>query len=224
MSTPSTLQSTMPTANQPELVTGSASPIDSAVKAAEIRTDSLAAIQTAQKAEEYDTSPIRMAFTVQYTDMGLERLYEELASQQSDLERTRHVKRCLFDIVRGDFKRPSFNRLELGDNDRDSFKIQIRLSSRDVGLEALYGELRQLKTTFKRNNALRRKLYDAFNQIPIKAAHSVESALTFAVGIESLPRLATYGDTPSPAKPMVPQALDRRRAARQANADQFNSN
>ena len=224
MLTTSIPKNTMPTANLPTLVSDATAAIANTVRAAENPTDSPVTATTGKIAEGDDTSPICMAFTVQYTELGLEHLYAELASHNSDVERTRHVKRCLFDIVRGDFKRPSVNRLELDDNDRDSFTIQIRLSSRDVGLEAFYGELKQLKTTFKRNNALRRKLYDAFNQIPIKAAHSVESALTFAVGIESLPRLATYGDTPSPAKPMVPQALDRRRAARQANADQFNSN
>ena len=109
-----------------------------------------------------DTSPLRVSFTVQYTDFGMERLYGELAVLKTDVERMRHVKRCLLDIVRGDFHRAPLALPELGDVDRESFKLHVRLSTRDTGLESLYLELKPLATVFKRNTYLRRRLYDAF--------------------------------------------------------------
>ena len=109
-----------------------------------------------------DTSPLRVSFTVQYTDFGMERLYGELAALKTDVERMRHVKRCLLDIVRGDFHRDPLALPELGDVDRESFKLHVRLSTRDTGLESLYQELKPLATVFKRNTYLRRRLYDAF--------------------------------------------------------------
>ena len=107
------------------------------------------------------TSPLRVSFTVQHTDFGMERLYGELAALKTDVERMRHVKRCLLDIVRGDFYRAPLALPELGDVDRESFKLHARLSTRDTGLESLYQELKPLLTVFKRNTYLRRRLYDA---------------------------------------------------------------
>lgn len=115
-----------------------------------------------ERLDAQDTSPLRVSFTVQYTDFGMERLYGELAALKTDVERMRHVKRCLLDIVRGDFQRTPLLLPELGDCDRESFKLHVRLSTRDTGLESLYQELKPLTTVFKRNTYLRRRLYDAF--------------------------------------------------------------
>ena len=115
-----------------------------------------------ERLDAQDTSPLRVSFTVQYTDFGMERLYGELAALKTDVERMRHVKRCLLDIVRGDFQRAPLALPDLGDCDRESFKLHVRLSTRVTGLESLYQELKPLLTVFKRNTYLRRRLYDAF--------------------------------------------------------------
>ncbi len=153
----------------------------------------------------------------------MDRLYGELAALRTAPERVRHIKRCLHDIVRGDFKRPDARRSEFGESDRESFYVAIRLSSRDVGLEPIFNELSPICTAFKRNNVVRQKLFDAFNLTVLPARPSAERELTHPTALESPPRNSTFGSTLSPVKPMVPQTVDRRRAARQYNADQFNN-
>jgi hypothetical protein len=209
----------MTTANQPEPGAELTIDIDGQLKASENLTDSTAQESGGGSVDSEDTSPLRMAFTVQYTDMGLERLYEELACQKSDLDRTRHVKRCLIGIVRGDFKRPEASQQLLGETDRESYKIQIRLSSRDIGLEAIYGELKQLKTSFARNHAIRRKLYDAFNRLPSPVQPSGISTATWTTALEPTSGIPVFG---VPSKPMVPSRVDRREATDEANAALFN--
>ncbi|GEM_PF-3491780 len=77
------------------------------LSASELRTD-LNRINTgAQLKRSIDTCPLRIAFSIQYTDFGVETLYSELESLQSDLERSRHIKRVLMDIYQGSFNRPA---------------------------------------------------------------------------------------------------------------------
>jgi hypothetical protein len=168
--------------------------------------------------------PLRVGFVVQYTELGFEAFYAELAALQTEVERTRHIKRCLIDIVRGDFKRPSSRPFYLGEHNQESFKVEIRLSTRDVGLEAVYDELRALPSTFSRTYALRRKLFDAFQAQP---------QATQPTARPDLHRLADYSAT-VPAPPIKPASapaltnpstLDhlskRRQEARQSIATAF---
>ena len=169
-----------------------------------------------------DTSPLRVSFTVQYTDFGMERLYAELTALKTEVERMRHVKRCLLDIVRGDFHRAPLALLELGDFDRESFKLHVRLSTRDTGLEALYQELKPLSTVFKRNTYLRRRLYDAFT-----SNGAQPSKPSVAVSLP-LARAPAYVQTP-PATPLLvlssPETTvaDRRDAIRKHNKSMFSN-
>jgi hypothetical protein len=117
--------------------------------------------------------PLRVGFVVQYTELGFEAFYA---------------------VVRGDFKRPSFRPFYLGEHNQESFKVEIRLSTRDVGLEAVYDELRALPSTFSRTYALRRKLFDAFQAQP----HATQPTAR-----PDLHRLADYSAT-VPAPPIKP--------------------
>lgn len=215
----------------PPLATDATAIVSSAVKAAGTEAVSDSEASRAEVIYYNDTSPIRVTFTLQYTDLGLDRLYGELAALSSDLERTKHIKRCLHDIVRGDFKRPAAARHVFGDHDRESFKVQIRFSSRDVGLEAVFNELKPILTTFKRNNVLRQKLYDAFT-LPF-APSPCSTALTAHPQPLSTATVLLSDPTGIQSRPhalaaMVPATLidqskvgERRNAARQANAGQF---
>ena len=179
-----------------------------------------------ERLDVQDTSPLRVSFTVQYTDFGMERLYGELAALKTDLERMRHVKRCLLDIVRGDFQRAPLALPELGDCDRESFKLHVRLSTRDTGLESLYQELKQLTTVFKRNTYLRRRLYDAFTANgaqPLKSSESGSLPLAPAPVPAYVQSLPATPQLPSPDAGAADRAADRREAIRKHNKSMFSN-
>lgn len=181
-----------------------------------------------------DHSGFRVVFAIHYTDLGLDQLYAELAVLETELERTKHIKRCLHDIVRNDFKRPAPTRSEFAEQDRKSIWVRLRFSSRDVGLELLYAELLPMSTMFKRKNVLRRKLYDAFN--PALATAASPAGIT-AQPTQHSPATASAAPVqrdagidlqPTPLAALVPSRLvnhdevtRRRQAARQVNAGQF---
>ena len=175
-----------------------------------------------------DTSPLRVSFTVQYTDFGMERLYGELAALKTDVERMRHVKRCLLDIVRGDFHRAPLALPEVGDFDRESFKLHVRLSTRDTGLDSLYQELKPLATVFKRNTYLRRRLYDAFTangEQPPKPSVAVSLAQAPApttAYVQSLPATPLL-PVPSPDASAADRSAERREAIRKHNKSMFSN-
>ena len=171
-----------------------------------------------------DTTPLRVSFTVQYTDFGMERLYGELAALKTDLERMRHVKRCLLDIVRGDFQRAPLALPDLGDCDRESFKLHVRLSTRDTGLDSLYQELKPLLTVFKRNTYLRRRLYDAFTS---NGAQPPKPLVAVSLPLAPAPAPALV-QTPSATPLLVlpspeASAADRREAIRKHNKSMFSN-
>lgn len=219
---------TMPTVHPP--ANPVAMPIDmgSSSKAAVNESDLSSSAPSGKAHIDFVTAawcrPLRVSFIVQYTELGFEALYLELAALQTDAERTRHIKRCLIDIVRGDFKRPDAMLFCLGEHNKESFKIEIRLSSRDVGLEKVYDELRALPTTFSRTYALRRKLFNAFQPQPQAGQPTA---------LPELPRLAIYLpaesvpgteplSTPSLTNtPTLDQLNKRRQVARQSIAAVF---
>lgn len=147
----------------------------------------------------------------------MERLYGELAALKTDLERMRHVKRCLLDIVRGDFQRAPLALPDLGDCDRESFKLHVRLSTRDTGLESLYQELKPLSTVFKRNTYLRRRLYDAFTS---NGAQPPKPSVAVSP-LAPAPAPAFVQPPPETPRPVLPSpetsAADRREAIRKHN-------
>jgi hypothetical protein len=181
-----------------------------------------------------DHTAFRIVFAIHYTDLGLEQLYAELAALSTEVERTKHIRRCLHDILRGDFNRPAVIRNEFAENDRESIWVRLGFSSRDVGLERLYAELLPIPTMFKRKSVLRRKLYDAFNPHLVTA---LRPAGRFAESTQHLPALATAAPdlhkTEITARPVALAALvptlhldhaslsNRRSAADKANAKQF---
>ena len=175
------------------------------------------------------TSPLRVSFTVQHTDFGMERLYGELAALKTDVERMRHVKRCLLDIVRGDFYRAPLALPELGDVDRESFKLHVRLSTRDTGLESLYQELKPLATVFKRNTYLRRRLYDASRstahscQPPKPSVPVSPQAPTQAPALVQTPSATPLLPVPSTDAGAADRAADRREAIRKHNKSMFSN-
>lgn len=180
-----------------------------------------------ERLDEEDTSPLRVSFTVQYTDFGMERLYGELAALKTDVERMRHVKRCLLDIVRGDFQRAPLALPDLGDCDRESFKLHVRLSTRDTGLESLYQELKPLSTVFKRNTYLRRRLYDAFTANgaqPAKPSVPVSPLAPAPVpALVQTPPATPLLPVPSPDAGAADRAADRREAIRKHNKSMFSN-
>ena len=184
-----------------------------------------------------DTRQFRVVFTIVYSDLGFEQLYDELAAHKTEIERTKHIERCLHDIVRRDFKRPAPTRNEMGEHDQGSFRIQLRFSPRDVGLEAIYKELLPIPTMFKRKNVLRRKLYDAFN-----THFSIPPEKVLCAGYEQADAKADLPQQPiqpiqpiqhamdapshsmAATEPTAKQSLtleERRKAAQQANSGQF---
>ena len=169
-----------------------------------------------------DTSPLRVSFTVQYVDFGMELLYAELAVLKTAVERMRHIKRCLLDIVRCDFTRAPWELPALGECDRKSFKLHVRISARDTGLEPLYLELKPLGTVFKRSNHLRRRLYDAFTSTGTRPTNnSMVVSPTVLPEFTSLV-LARPPDVPTPMS-QYPEinAGDRRIAARKHSKSLF---
>ena len=113
---------------------------------------------------ELKTTKLRVNFTVQYTDFGLEELYLELESLSSDPDRAHHLKRVLSDIGRGLFKPPERRSSGVGDVDQPTFRIQISLSTRDLWLGPLFADLKLLKTSFSRNTVVKKRLFEAYNQ------------------------------------------------------------
>lgn len=167
-----------------------------------------------------DTRPIQIVFTVRYTELGMERLYDELSAKAQDLDRARHVKRCLIDIVRGDFKRAPISLPPLGISDRGSFKVRIRISVRDLVLDGLFADLKQLKTSFHINNHIRRKLYNAFTSISVQP-----SSLQPVVAAQVIPAARAEESQPAalvtPSPSSLGSAADRRNAIRKENKSLF---
>ena len=169
-----------------------------------------------------DTRPIQIVFTVRYAELGMERLYEELSAKAEDLDRARHVKRCLIDIVRGDFKRAPLRLPVLDVSDRRSFKVRIRISARDLVLDELFADLKQLKTSFQINNHIRRKLYSAFTSISVQPS-SLQPVVTAQV-IPAAPAEEPQADTQITSSPSsLASAADRRNAIRKHNKSIFSS-
>jgi hypothetical protein len=225
------------TASSPQLEADSALSNADTIKASETKVVSISTANNLGDIDAGDASPIRVTFTIQYTELGMDRLYGELAALRTAPERVRHIKRCLHDIVRGDFKRPDARRAEFGESDRESFYLAIRLSSRDVGLEPIFNELSPIRTAFKRNNVVRQKLFDAFN------SHLGSAKATAMSDVLPLPAAATNATAtdsasaphhPSLTPPRAQQGSvlpsrqlnqddisQRRQAARRASANQF---
>lgn len=121
------------------------------------------------------TTKLRVNFTVQYTDFGLEELYLELESLRSDPDRAHHLKRVLSDIGRGLFKPPLRRASGVGDVDQPTFRIQISLSTRDVWLGPLFAELTLLKTSFRRNNVVKKRLFEAYDHAALPQASATNT-------------------------------------------------
>lgn len=215
--------------NQPLIIATPGVFSDNALKEAKKKSDSTTSLRG------NDHSAFRVVFAIHYTDLGMDQLYSELAALDTELERTKHIKRCLLDIVRGDFKRHALKRSEFTEQNRKSIWVRLRFSSRDVGLELLYAELLPMNTMFKRKSALRHKLYDAFNQqhlttalspagITAQPKHHVPAA---ASGAQDQHKTGTEL-TPIQLAPSVPSRSvnhddisQRRLAAHKFNAGQF---
>jgi hypothetical protein len=145
---------------------------------------------------ELTATKLRVNFTVQYTDFGLEALYLELESLRSDPDRAHHLKRVLSDIGRGLFKPPERRFSGVGDVDQPTFRIQISLSTRDVWLGPLFAELTLLKTSFRRNNVVKKRLFEAYNQaaLPQASAPSTFFAPSNTEGQSCRPNAADLSD------------------------------
>ena len=122
-----------------------------------------------------DQAAFRVVSAIHYTDLGLEQLYAELAALPMEVERTKHIRRCLHDIVRGDFNRPAAIRNEFYENDRESIWVRLGFSSRDVAIERLYTELLPIPTMFKRKSVLRRERLGAY-KIELMDEYVMENA------------------------------------------------
>ena len=225
------MNSVIPTPTDVTLTPG----VVGAAKASEIVTDSVVAEGRGPARHLVESRPIRMVFTIQYTELGMEQLYSELSVLSDDLERTRHVKRILLDIARKSFKRPAAARPALGSSDQESFRIQIRLSLRDVGLEDIYGELKAQTSTFSRNCALRRILYDAFNFSASRPSSGTTGGQLATVEIQAvvtdppidlrpalLPHISSATD--SSTRSLTERRNAARASARQSNRGHFESN
>lgn len=136
---------------------------------------------------------LRLTFLIKLTDFGMEQLYLELESLPTNSMRLRHVKRQLLEITRGSFQKPAASPYTPPTHDRPSFKLQMRLSDRDVGLEALLEELSPLLNAFTRNNAVRRKLFDAYLGTSLISNETPLTRRTMVIGTAGVPPQELFG-------------------------------
>lgn len=167
--------------------------------------------------------PLKIVFTVRFLEFGIEELYEELGALNTDGERARHVKQVLMECNLGTFTRGPHLRKEVGVSDQVSFKIRFGLSARDIGFDRLFKELLLLKSGFQLNNAVRRKIYDAFNE-----TKTVTSVTLSKLEVVVTPSQLTKQSVEAAQEVIYPLAPatstsreDRRRAANKANAATF---
>ena len=110
---------------------------------------------------------LKIQLLIKASDIGLEALYLELAAAGSTSHRTRHVKRVLHQIVCGQHA-PGAS--DLGNNASPaacsgrmpSFKIEFRISERDVGLEKLFLEICRIEGASQRSHYVKRRLFNAY--------------------------------------------------------------
>ena len=146
---------------------------------------------------EVTHSPTRIlvSFTVNGTDLGFESVYHELSEISQGVDRMRHVKRILFNAHAGKVRDISAQR-SLVPSSQHSFKIAFPVTRRDVGLCWLFDELLLLKSSFERNQHVRRLLYQAC-AMPVMAAIKAETE------VSANPTSVSSASTPMPRKPIV---------------------
>lgn len=124
--------------------------------------------------EPDETSPlslaggIRLSFNISSTDIGFEKLYQGLTETDSAIDRSKQIKRILFDSYEGKPSSVSKCSTDIFPTHHHSFKIVFRVSSRDIGLEWLYHELAPMTSAFARNQHVRRLLYAACTERIVK--------------------------------------------------------
>ncbi|ABM39628.1 hypothetical protein Pnap_4346 (plasmid) [Polaromonas naphthalenivorans CJ2] len=149
---------------------------------------------------------LKIQLLIKASDIGLEALYLELAAAGSTSHRTRHVKRVLHQIVCGQHA-PGAS--DLGNNASlaacsgrmPSFKIEFRISERDVGLEKLFLEICRIEGASQRSHYVKRRLFNAYC---LSAQPSGDAAPCRALPVPAArePALQTAPD----ANPAVPIA------------------
>lgn len=160
----------------------------------------------APKAGGQTAASFKIQLLIKASDIGFEALYLELAAAGSTSHRTRHVKRVLHQIVAGQHS-PGVS--ALGSNASPaayagrmpSFKMEFRLSERDVGLEKLFLEICMIEGTVQRSHYVKRRLFNAYC---LSAQPSGDAAPCRALPVPAArePALQTAPD----ANPAVPIA------------------
>ena len=166
---------------------------------------------------------IRLSFNISSTDIGFEKLYHGLTESNSAIDRSKQIKRILFDSYEGKPCSVSKCSKDLYPTHHHSFKIVFRVSSRDIGLEWLYQELAPMTTAFARNQHVRRLLYAACSvQIAKGNPASPQAGITSEFSAETEiaatppapPRLPTTPALVKPTAVLTDEQIEARNAKR----------
>ena len=160
-----------------------------------------------QSAVTHSPTRILVSFTVNGTDLGFESVYHELSEISQGVDRMRHVKRILFNAHAGKVRDISAQR-SLVPSSQHSFKIAFPVTRRDVGLCWLFDELLLLKSSFERNQHVRRLLYQAcaipiFQGKPTALPVPVMAAIKAVTEVAANQTSVISASTPMPRKPIV---------------------
>lgn len=141
----------------------------------------------------------KIQLLIKASDIGFEALYQELAAAGCTSHRTRHLKRVLHQIVSGQHAPDVLdtNASPSTFNSRmPSFKVEFRLSERDVGLEKLFLEICRIEGASQRSHYVKRRLFNAY----CLSAQPRSTALPVPVPVQPIPDAIPLTHS-NPAKP-----------------------
>ena len=155
------------------------------------------------------TRSLRVHLGIKASENGFERIFQDLCCLTDDVGRSQHIKRLLVAIGLG-IDVSSWPALETtsenGKDQKSSFNINFRMSTRDSGLEALNTKLCQMPTSTHRNQFVKRLLFNAYISVP-KQALAVTSPTQALQVLFPTPALTLCADlNPSPSSVPTPAA------------------
>ena len=150
---------------------------------------------------------LRIHLGIKESDNGFERIFRDLSCIPDDVGRSQHIKRLLVAVglsIDVSSWPPLATVSQSGEDQRSSFNINFRFSSRDSGLEALNTKLCQMPISTHRNQFVKRLLFNAYVSVPKQAltAQSLSQAQQATQVSQTLS--PTQTSTPAPtANPVL---------------------
>ena len=142
------------------------------IRQLDVSRESLVTIVRSKPESAKPSRSLRIHLGVKESDNGFERIFRDLSRLHDDVGRSQHMKRLLVAVSLG-IDVSSWPLLETtsenGKDQRSSFNINFRFSSRDSGLEALNTKLCQMPTSTHRNQFVKRLLFNAYVSVPKQA-------------------------------------------------------